>query len=124
MNSDTERFVAPQSAHGPMLARQRIAAWLAVRECPPELCEDVLLIVSELVTNAIVHAGSAATVVASQSDGAIRVEVHDHGTDAPMVRDRDRGPGGLGLRLVASLADAWGWEPNDDGKLVWAVRRR
>ena len=73
--------------------------------------EDVRLIVSELVTNAIKHGPRGRVKVRLRRDGnTIRGEVEDEGTSPFGLRRKARlGPdGGLGLRLVDSLSDRWG----------------
>lgn len=75
--------------------------------------EDVRLIVSELVTNAVKHGPEGRVRVRLRRDGnTIRGEVEDEGTSPFGLRRKARlGPdGGLGLRLVDSLSDRWGVE--------------
>ena len=75
--------------------------------------EDVRLIVSELVTNAVKHGPEGRVKVRLRRDGnTIRGEVEDEGTSPFGLRRKARlGPdGGLGLRLVDSLSDRWGVE--------------
>jgi anti-sigma regulatory factor (Ser/Thr protein kinase) len=75
--------------------------------------EDVRLIVSELVTNAVKHGPEGRVKVRLRRDGnTIRGEVEDEGTSPFGLRRRARlGPdGGLGLHLVDSLSDRWGVE--------------
>lgn len=71
----------------------------------------VQLVVSEIVTNAIVHGNAGSVSLRLTCDGTreVRIEVDDHSTGTPEVRDP--GPddeGGRGLRLVAYLAREWG----------------
>ena len=113
-------FQAGWSAAAPRLARQAMREWLTDVPCPDALAEDALLVVSELTTNALIHAGSAATIVALFDDGRLRVEVHDEDPVAPQLRDHPDGSGGWGLRVVAAVADGWGSFPTPSGKLVWA----
>jgi anti-sigma regulatory factor (Ser/Thr protein kinase) len=86
----------------------------------PELAGRLELVISELSTNAVVHARSPFEVrlwVASK----IRVEVSDASSAPPTVRRSGRtGQGGRGLLIVAVTADRWGFEPTADGKVVWA----
>jgi anti-sigma regulatory factor (Ser/Thr protein kinase) len=84
------------------------------------LAERAELMVSELVTNAIVHARSAPTVVARADGTTLRVEVHDRGSGTCTLRDPDETQdSGRGLRFVDSLAERWGSEANTRGKTVW-----
>jgi anti-sigma regulatory factor (Ser/Thr protein kinase) len=84
--------------------------------------ETLVLLVSELVTNAVVHAGGAAELrlLWPQDVGPVRVEVADASDTAP--RPRHACPGatsGRGLELVELLAARWGWSQEGAGKLVW-----
>ena len=76
---------------------------------------------SELVTNAVVHAGSEVEVMVQLTPTAARVEVTDASADA--VAPRDAGAdedSGRGLALVGSLARRWGIRPAPGGgKTVW-----
>ncbi|MFI9361472.1 ATP-binding protein [Kitasatospora sp. NPDC053057] len=86
------------------------------------LAEDVLLMVSELVTNACLHAPGGPRELRLDWDGArLRVEVADASPVMPrLVPSGNPGrPGGHGLRVVDRLARAWGAGPDDGGKLVW-----
>jgi anti-sigma regulatory factor (Ser/Thr protein kinase) len=112
-------FHAEQSAAAPRLARQALLEWLASTSCPESVTSDALLVMSELTTNAVVHAASAAMIVASFDDGRLRLEVHDRTRTPPCVRDPGAG-GGWGLRLVDGVVDGWGWIPTSSGKQVWA----
>jgi Histidine kinase-like ATPase domain len=86
--------------------------------------EDVLLVVSELVTNACLHAGGAEELRLRFADGVLRMEVADRGTGRPEPRIPHRGsrPGGHGIFIVQRLCAKWGTEPDEDGpgKTVWA----
>lgn len=68
----------------------------------PQVASDAQLVVSELTTNAVVHAKSARTVIASFDDSRLRIEVHDHDPAPPRLRDRPDADGVWGLRIVAS----------------------
>ncbi|MER7583732.1 ATP-binding protein [Kitasatospora sp. NPDC097691] len=84
--------------------------------------EDVLLMVSELVTNACLHAPGGPRELRLRWDGErLRVEVTDAGSQRPRLRPSavPGRPGGYGLRVVHQLARAWGTQPDDGGKLVW-----
>ncbi|MCU1676040.1 MAG: Serine phosphatase RsbU, regulator of sigma subunit [Frankiales bacterium] len=93
-----------------------------LRDTQPQLTAAAELAVSELVTNALLHAGPPLVLrVADLGDGDVRIEVHDTGRSLP-VRPLADGSGmtGRGLALVDALASRWGVEPLHDGKVVWA----
>lgn len=77
------------------------------------------LLVSELATNALVHARSGFEVRVRHGP-RLRVEVRDESTAGPVLRIHHPGAtGGRGLRLVHALASACGWERRSHGKVVW-----
>jgi CheY-like chemotaxis protein len=84
--------------------------------------DDASLIVSELVTNAIVHAGTSCRLTVRRRPHAFRLEVRDGRNTQP--DPRLSGPSeehGRGLFLVSATAVAWGIEPAPgEGKIVWA----
>lgn len=86
-----------------------------------DVAEDILLMVSELVTNACLHAGGPRELVLCRSPDGIRVEVSDDSPDPPVLRTtRPRSePGGQGLLVVDRLSVAWGCVPAARGKTVW-----
>lgn len=78
------------------------------------------LLVSELVSNAVLHASGSPRVEVYLSEATLRVAVHDDDPTLPYMRtpDEDR-PGGRGLHIIDQLATSWGAEARDGGKLVW-----
>lgn len=87
--------------------------------------EDAKLIVTELVTNSILHARSGFTVkVQRRRDRTVRLEVRDCDTRLPRATlDPSDAPSGRGLALVDRIADRWGCDLLDGGKSVWAELR-
>ncbi|GGO86828.1 ATP-binding protein [Wenjunlia tyrosinilytica] len=89
--------------------------------------ETLVLIISELVTNAVVHTGCPAVLRLLFGDapsgcpeGTVRVEVCDASGCPPRPRHAERDEtGGRGLELVDGLADRWGWHPDGAGKRIW-----
>jgi DNA-binding NarL/FixJ family response regulator len=86
-----------------------------------DLEETVTLLVSELVTNAVVHGGSDVEVLVRLMPGTVRVEVLDSSDAAVSPRTAaDQDVSGRGLALVESLARRWGVDPvAGGGKTVW-----
>ncbi|MGW2326632.1 ATP-binding protein [Streptomyces sp. NPDC001700] len=107
------------------------------------LAETLILLISELVTNAVVHTGCPAVLrmrfpaqtgtggggdegsAEPSTDkgpelGAVRIEVADASARAPRQRRADEeATNGRGLELVDGLADRWGWQPEGAGKRIW-----
>ena len=91
-----------------------------------DIVDDAVVLTSELVTNAVVHAGTAADVLCLRSDDGVRIEVADHYPEreiplqatAVNMGSPDR-EGGRGLQLCAALAGRWGVEYTPTHKQVW-----
>ncbi|MHB1583456.1 MAG: ATP-binding protein [Acidimicrobiales bacterium] len=85
----------------------------------------VCLLASELVTNAVVHAGGVVQLALDLDDDSITVSVTDAGGGAVTRRLHDTdAPGGRGLQIVDALASAWGARDHPGrGKTVWATVR-
>jgi anti-sigma regulatory factor (Ser/Thr protein kinase) len=80
----------------------------------------VVLLVSELATNAVLHARTPFGLTISTAGRNVRVAVADGSHSAPVLKDF--GPEavtGRGMRLVDTLSQRWGTEPHEDGKTVW-----
>ncbi|WP_354701565.1 transcriptional regulator [Paraconexibacter sp. AEG42_29] len=91
--------------------------------------EDVALLVSELVSNSVQHAGLQAgqqvSVRASRTDAVLRVEVSDEGGRfGKASASPDRRDGGRGLVLVSALSDDWGVHPDDTTRLWFTYTTR
>ena len=82
---------------------------------------EVVLIVNELVTNAVIHTDSAVMLTLDLQDAAVRIVVGDDSAALPTERDRDLdATGGRGLALVAAMSHEWGVNEREGGKTVWA----
>jgi anti-sigma regulatory factor (Ser/Thr protein kinase) len=123
--SPRERFYRRERPSVPAaraFAGEALAEW-GVRE----RAYDIVLCVSELATNALVHGvppgrGFLLRLLPLPYDGGVRVEVHDSGDGVPALpqaEGREPGEGGRGLLLVSELADKWGVGERDPGKIVW-----
>lgn len=85
-----------------------------------EAIDVVVLLVSELVTNAVLHAGSRVELSVHLLSDAVRVEVVDTSPVLPTPKDADdTETSGRGLAIMDAMASAWGVDPLPDGKRVW-----
>lgn len=108
----------PASPTSPREARAFVRDLLTTDDAA--LVASVELLVSELVTNAVLHAASAPRIEVQLGRASVRVAVRDDDPSLPARRtpDLDR-PGGRGLQLVEELASRWGAEASHGGKVVW-----
>ncbi|MEV6110077.1 ATP-binding protein [Streptomyces sp. NPDC051940] len=104
-------------------ARTRLA-WVGMEGDDPS-AETLILLISELVTNAVVHTGRPAELRLvlprhGVEPGTLRVEVVDGSVRAPQPRQAGADEThGRGLELVDVLADRWGWQTETTGKRIW-----
>jgi anti-sigma regulatory factor (Ser/Thr protein kinase) len=85
-----------------------------------DLDQVTILLVSELVTNALLHGHPPLRLVARDILTGVRIEVHDNNPEgAPHKRPDGGFQSGRGLQLVDSLATRWGWMESGNGKCVW-----
>jgi anti-sigma regulatory factor (Ser/Thr protein kinase) len=99
------------------VARRRVTAALA--DLPADAADRLSLIVSELATNCVVHAGTDFRVTVQYADGAVRGEVSDSGPGrARLRRPNHHEAHGRGLQIVDQLAAAWGVR-EAAGTTVW-----
>jgi len=112
----------PQTAASPAEARHVVSRFAAANDLDKH-SGTALLVLSELVTNAVLHGAEPIDVCVSRDGDVLRIEVSDGGARiqgvAPRSHDDPR-PGGRGLHIVNSLAQRWGTTDNDGGKTVWA----
>ncbi len=100
-------------------ARRFVDATLRSWSCDA-LLEIATLLVSELVSNAVLHAGTSIRVVIRVSHGRLRFEVHDGDARLPARKHYSMlSATGRGLLMVERMADDWGVEPEGHGKAVW-----
>jgi anti-sigma regulatory factor (Ser/Thr protein kinase) len=92
----------------------------ALTGAPPEVIELAELMVSELATNCVRHAGGAFDVAVSRNADRIRIAVTDRAKGEPVLRSPGPSdPTGRGLRIVEALSSEWGVEHARSGKTVW-----
>jgi anti-sigma regulatory factor (Ser/Thr protein kinase) len=106
---------APRAARD--LVSRTLLEWRLSQQVP-----DACLVVSELVTNAMIHAGTDIDLAIAEHRRSIRIAVRDYSHDLPVEQHGRSAEHGRGLGIVAELASAWGVLPHaDGGKVVWAV---
>ncbi|MDT4939207.1 MAG: hypothetical protein QOG80_2878 [Pseudonocardiales bacterium] len=118
-------LLVPHETTSAALVRRAMRADLARQAVPPDSVDEVVLVASELVGNAILHtapAPSGELAVAWRVDaGSITVQVDDQSALEPRPRQPTvDAPSGRGLTIVDALAADWGFERHAGGKHVWA----
>jgi serine/threonine-protein kinase RsbW len=114
----------PGGNDAPARARRWVHAQLA-GHIPAATASDAALLVSELVTNSVVHAkvgaGRALTVGVTRLDDRVRIAVADPGSRLKprMLPPDPETPGGLGLLLVDELCETWGVRQDLGPTCVW-----
>lgn len=111
--------VLPPDGASVGLARRMVRTLL--RSTPMEaFTDDAELVVSELVTNALVHAGGEVQLTLALSGSGLRVDVADDSAHLPVRRDYSTSSGtGRGLHLIESLVTRWSTFRLGQGKVVW-----
>ncbi|MFE5722806.1 ATP-binding protein [Streptomyces erythrochromogenes] len=103
-------------------ARETARSVLAEQDMPPVLTDDVLTVVSELVSNAVRHAGGVTGFQITVQTGQIIVEVSDGSALQPHLRPPSPDtPGGFGWRVVKTLAPGTFVRFNRNGKTITAT---
>jgi anti-sigma regulatory factor (Ser/Thr protein kinase) len=117
------RISLPRTAASPAEARLQVSRFVAENDLLGQ-AGVALLVLSELVTNAVLHGSEPIQVCVTSRDDILRIEVSDGDTHtgriAPQGRRSPDQPGGRGLQIVNSLARSWGTTRTVNGKTVWA----
>jgi len=117
-----DAFSVPANLQSPRAARRRTADALMRHGCAPAVVDTAALLLSEVVTNAVVHAQSPAEIEVRADEPLLWVGVRDTASHRwPIRQPMNVGAAsGRGLHLVAALATAWGaLTHGDGGKTVW-----
>ena len=121
MHTETRAVAA---SHSQLAVIRRWAGETLERLGRRDVADDVRLVVTELLANAIAHATAPGWMMTvwvrlSAVDRGVRIEVTDPFPDrAPEVRSESIGSG---LQVVDAVAASWGYEVTPDGKTVWAL---
>jgi anti-sigma regulatory factor (Ser/Thr protein kinase) len=118
---ETARIALPRTAASVGAARRFIQARTAAWSFPEPAGSQLVLIGSELVTNAVLHARTELTLTLELRGVRVRISVMD-GSQAPATLRHYQADAltGRGLAVVAALSDRWGISAAPDGKVVWA----
>jgi anti-sigma regulatory factor (Ser/Thr protein kinase) len=112
-------------AHGPAVARARsfVGEQLRAWRVPEETVEELILITSELVTNAFLHGRPPVDLRLRRSGTEVVLEVQDRAAVRPRRRlAHEDDEHGRGMLIVSTLADSWGTRSIGTGKSVWCTR--
>jgi|tagenome__1003787_1003787.scaffolds.fasta_scaffold20092802_1 anti-sigma regulatory factor (Ser/Thr protein kinase) len=104
-------------------ARRALGEYCTKHEAPADLREFGELVISELVTNAVVHARTPFLVWAEYDAGELTIAVADGASAVPRLLPFDDGlrQGGRGMAVVDELGGRWGLVKTDLGKIVWVT---
>jgi anti-sigma regulatory factor (Ser/Thr protein kinase) len=122
-------FTLPSTPYSVRMARFYVRATLAYHDLG-DYSADAVEVTSELVTNAVTHAGAPSigfelTRVENSGALAVVVAVTDSSPLPPVMRALcDDAEHGRGLHIVAALSAAWTWAPHGTGKGVYAILMR
>jgi anti-sigma regulatory factor (Ser/Thr protein kinase) len=126
-SSEAQRTVRRLKIHrrdlqGTQRTRKLLREWLEVWNLS-DMADEEELLITEVVTNGLVHGDSDVHVVVRRYPDRVRVEVRDsdpHRARAVTVpRQEDEAEGGRGLMIVSALVSVWGNSPSGRGKTVW-----
>jgi anti-sigma regulatory factor (Ser/Thr protein kinase) len=119
LGNTARTMLLPATARSPLAARTFGREMLHDWHIP--VVDDVVLVVNELVTNAVIHASGPIMLSLDRRKDAVRIVVSDNSAALPTERRRDPDAlGGRGLALVAAMSTDWGVQQRDRGKTVWA----
>jgi anti-sigma regulatory factor (Ser/Thr protein kinase) len=122
---DRSMAVFDRRVESPAEARSWLVSFLREREVDAATLGDAVLVVSELVTNALRHGDGRTVLRATLTATEVQLSVTDSGDGEPRVLPPEPGRvGGLGLIVVDRLTMEWGVAPFPGGKTVWALLAR
>jgi anti-sigma regulatory factor (Ser/Thr protein kinase) len=115
----TARCELPATTAAPRMGREFLSE-ASCRTHPSSRMDDLALLASEAITNAVVHGLPPLTLTVECQESHVEVRVSDASSRLPEGRDPDDvTEGGRGIMLVDLLSDAWGTDVDGDTKEVW-----
>ena len=122
--SEKVRLRLPCNASSPRRARHEILRFLDSFGYS-DRADDIELVVSELVTNAVLHAGSEVEVKVGADLEHLQIEVSDFGPGLPLRQDiTPEDDYGRGLNILQAVAESWGTTAESDRTTVWCKLSR
>lgn len=119
LDSPAQQIRLPLDARAAHDAREFVEATLTHWNCL-ELRDEVTLVVSEVVTNAVVHAKTAMTLTLLNMGDCLQIRVRDGAKGEPKRKNAsEEATGGRGIFLVEAICRAWGVDDDGTGKVVW-----
>ena len=118
-----QRWVLPPESSSASAVRSLVRSFCAQWDMSGEACHDALVVVSELVSNVVDHAGTLCVLRAQLNGPELHLDVRDfYRCPPPQAQpNTPQSPRGRGLWLVSLLTKRWGVTEFDDGKSVWGV---
>jgi len=104
--------------------RAQLRSLVSLWRLPDDCLDRLLMIVNELVSNAIDHARTSCDITVRRTRSLVRVRVADDSPLPPRIAPLDvNAARGRGLQMVKAMADRWGWTTRHrgKGKTVWAT---
>lgn len=124
LTHDHEHLELRPHPAAPSAARRWVMDQIRGLDVPADSTQVLSLLVSEMVTNAVIHARTAITVGVTPLDGAVLVTVSDRNLVEPEQQPYSSSrPSGRGIALIEALAEEWGVVSDDFGKTVWCTVR-
>ncbi|MFC4948537.1 ATP-binding protein [Pseudonocardia sp. GCM10023141] len=118
------RWTVPADAESPAVLRIHARSELVHWDVPGPAIDEAIMVLNELVSNALQHSRARTEVRLSYNGDRIRIRVRDDSAQPPNLRPRSLlAVAGRGLQLVDAIAHGWGWRPHAIGKTVWASIR-
>lgn len=118
------RWTLPPTRTAPSQLRRQLHDRFQEWDLPTEAAEEMLLMINELASNVVDHAGTVGHVQVDLDGAALRAAVRDDSPRPPRLLPRDvLAARGRGLQMIDALAERWGWERHGSGKTVWVTLR-